>query len=130
MSSACRFYSTHRLGYFVISHTNIILGIAQSAFLKKHRIPSRSLIQSFSGKSAKISDCRAFSPFKTFPAAGHLDTGNFFSLDALDQAYRAQIMSGFSFTRLSTSLLASIPKLDQLSSLSLKREIACHHYQM
>ena len=33
----------------------------------KHKIPSRSLKEAFSGNSVKISDCRAFSPFKTLP---------------------------------------------------------------
>ena len=47
----------------------------RSAFPKKHQIPSRSSKESFSGNSVKISDCRAFSLFKTLPGpAGHLDT--------------------------------------------------------
>ena len=37
---------------------------------KKHQIPSRSLKESFTGNSVKISDCRAFSPFKTLPGCG------------------------------------------------------------
>ena len=61
MSSICRFYSVHKLGYFVILQTN------RSAFLKRHQVPSRSLKGSFSGKSVRISDCQAFSPFKTLP---------------------------------------------------------------
>ena len=36
-------------------------------FLKKHQISSRSLKESFSGNSVKISDCRVFSPFETLP---------------------------------------------------------------
>ena len=40
---------------------------SRSAFLKKHRIPSRCLKESISGNSVKISNCRAFSPFKTLP---------------------------------------------------------------
>ena len=46
----------------------------RSTFLKKHQIPSRSVKESFSGDSLKISDCWAFSPFKTLPscqAFGH-----------------------------------------------------------
>ena len=51
---------------FVILHSNIIFW-NRSAFLRKHQIPSRSLKESFSGNSLEISECRAFSPFKTFP---------------------------------------------------------------
>ena len=39
----------------------------RSTFLKKHQIPSRSLRESFSGNSLKMSDYRAFSPFETLP---------------------------------------------------------------
>ena len=39
----------------------------RSTFLKKHQILSRSPKESFSGNSVKISDCRAFSPFKILP---------------------------------------------------------------
>ena len=41
--------------------------LSQSGPLKKHQIPWRSLKESFRGNSVKISDCRAFSPFKTLP---------------------------------------------------------------
>ena len=41
-----------------------------STFLKKHQILSRSLTESLSGNSVKISDCREFSPFKTLPGSG------------------------------------------------------------
>ena len=34
---------------------------------KKHQRPSKSLQKSFSRNSVKISDCRAFSPYKTLP---------------------------------------------------------------
>ena len=54
----------HR-SYFVVLQTNTIFGIALH-FLK-HQISSRNLKQSFRGNSVKISDCRAFSPFKTLP---------------------------------------------------------------
>ena len=39
----------------------------RSAFLKKQQMPSRSLKEPVSGNSVKISDCRAFSPFKSLP---------------------------------------------------------------
>ena len=42
--------------------------------LKKHLILSRSLKEAFSENSVKFSDCRAFSLFKTVPAAGHVVT--------------------------------------------------------
>ena len=46
----------------------------RSAFLKKHQIPSRSLKESFSGNSVKISDCRHLVDLRPCSAAGHLDT--------------------------------------------------------
>ena len=39
----------------------------RSIFLKKHQILSSRLKESFSGNSVKISDCGAFTPFKTLP---------------------------------------------------------------
>ena len=54
------------------------------------------LKESFSGKSVKISDCQAFSPFKTLPgSAGHLAFrhGDYDSLvfdDLLERGYFGQ----------------------------------------
>ena len=48
-------------GVFIPNRTNI------SDVSLEMQIPSRSSKESFSGNSVKISDCRAFSLFKTLP---------------------------------------------------------------
>ena len=48
----------------------------ESLYISKKQRPSKSLKESFSGISSKISDCRAFSPFKTLPGFGHLATAS------------------------------------------------------
>ena len=68
MLSTCRFYSMPKLGYFINLQTNNFWN--RSTFLKKHERPCKSFKESFRGNSVKISDCRAFSPFKTLPACG------------------------------------------------------------
>ena len=55
----------------------------RSTFLKKHHIPSRSLKESFSGNSVKISDCWAFSPFETLPGCRAFRHSELFLLSSL-----------------------------------------------
>ena len=65
MSSTCLFYSMHKRLFRHLANEHDFWN--RFTFLKKHQISLRSLEESFSGNSEKISDCRAFSPFETLP---------------------------------------------------------------
>ena len=87
-------------------------------FLKKHQISSRSLKESFSGNSVKLSDCRAFSPFETLPGCRAFS--------------RHSVCLKLSFLEVKTKNLninnhrASGLCLTQLDSISLSQKVDLH----